>query len=64
MTKQQYIPGTILQDSESKSYWLVLAPNEFYPIKPNSVANLINGQVQHVSWLREPKQVSHLEVMW
>jgi hypothetical protein len=65
MTKEQkYAPGTILQDSHDNSYWLVLAPNEFYPIKFNSVANLFSGTVVHVDWIVKPKEISHLEIMW
>ena len=62
--EQRYAPGTLLQDSHNNSYWLVLAPNEFYPIKFNSVANLFSGTVVHVDWIVEPKPISHLEVMW
>lgn len=62
--EQRYKPGTIVQDLHDNSYWLVLASNELYPIKFNSVANIFNGTVVHVDRLVEPKQIRHLEILW
>ena len=65
MTEEQYYqPGTLLQDTNDMSYWLVLRPNEFYPIQEGSVANIINGQVKNIDWLHNPKRVQHFEIMW
>ena len=62
--EQKYHPGTLLQDQQTLSYWLVLCPNEFYPIQEGSVANIINGQVKNIGWLHNPKRVQHFEIMW
>ena len=61
--EQRYVPGTILQDQKTMSYWLVLRPTAELGIKGH-IANLINGQVRSLDWLDEPKPISHLEVMW
>ena len=62
----KYVPGTILQDSVSKSYWIVLQshPYIFLETKIPKVANLFNGHVRHIDQLVKPKQVTHLEIVW
>jgi hypothetical protein len=61
--EQKYAPGTILEDQKTKSYWLVLQPMKIGN-KMNMIANLFNGEVKHLNWLEEPKEISCLEVMW
>ena len=62
--EQRYVPGTILQDQNTMSYWLVLCPSRNCAMKYDLIANLINGQVKTLSFVDEVKPISHLEIMW
>ena len=61
--EQRYVPGTILQDQATMSYWLVLRRSAELGLNGH-IANVISGEVRHLCWLDEPKPISHLEVMW
>jgi hypothetical protein len=58
-----YTGGILLEDKQ-KNYWLTIEPNDFYNIKENEVINLFTGRIRHISWLEEPKEITHLEIQW
>ena len=35
-----------------------------FNIKEGEIINLFTGKIRHISWLIEPKQITHLEIMW
>lgn len=61
--RQKYSPGTILE-YKNKNYYIVLAPNEFRNIPKNTVVGLFSGEIRSLDWLEEPKEITHLEIMW